>query len=243
VQTLAESTTTVAPHPRRFTVYEYYKMGEAGIFGEYDRVELLDGTVWVQWLFEQKEEVEPYPKRFTVEEFYRMGEAGVFGEGERVELIEGRVWEMTPIGLRHASCVDRLTRFLDRGVGEAAIVRVQSPVQIDEGAAVQPDLGLLKPKANFYADAFPTPKEILLVVEVADTSIRHDRTVKLPLYARAGVPEVWIVNLNKNVIEVYRNPSPEGYHDVQEFSGDQQLAPQAFPGLVLEMGKLFPQKG
>ena len=123
-------------------------------------------------------------RRFTVDVYHRMGHAGVFHHDDRVELIDGQVVEMSPIGPRHAACVDRRTRRLSEQVGERAVLRVQSPVVLGRHAAPQPDVALLRPPIERYADAHPEPPDILLVIEVADTSSDYDRAVKLALYAR-----------------------------------------------------------
>ena len=153
--------------------------------------------------------------RFTVDQYHRMGEAGVFHEDDRVELIDGQIVEMTPIGAPHAACVDRLTRAFSRRVGDLAIVRVQSPVVLGPRAEPQPDLALLRPPIERYARAHPEPADVLLVVEVADTSPEYDRSVKIPLYARAGIPEAWLVDLVAERIEVHRNPRDGAYTDRQ----------------------------
>lgn len=129
-------------------------------------------------------------RSFTVEEYHRMAEAGILREDDRVELLEGEIVEMTPIGSRHAACVDRLNQLGVRGVGPRAIVRVQSPVRLGERSEPQPDLTLLRARPDFYAHAHPGPADVLLIIEVAEASADADRTVKMPLYARAAIPEV-----------------------------------------------------
>ncbi|HEX8682487.1 MAG TPA: Uma2 family endonuclease [Ardenticatenaceae bacterium] len=193
----------------------------------------------MQKVAEQEMTVATPHRLFNVDDYYRMGEAGIFGEEERVELIEGQITTMAPIGIRHAGCVNYLNNFFARRLQERAIVSVQNPVRLSEHSEPQPDLCLLRPEIGLYRESHPTADDLLLLVEVAETSTRYDREVKVPLYASAGIAEVWIVNLAQNVVEVYRNPSPEGYGSVQQVAGNQQLAPQAFPELVLEAGSLF----
>ncbi len=166
---------------------------------------------------------------FTVDEYHRMAEAGVFHEDDRVELIDGQVVEMTPVGPRHAVCVDRLNGRLSRLVGDSAIVRVQSPVVLGQRAEPEPDLTLLRPPFERYQEVHPGPAEIMLVIEVADTSVEHDRDVKIPLYARAGVPEVWLVDLSARRIEVYRNPAGGSYAEVTSISPSETLTPLLLP--------------
>jgi Uma2 family endonuclease len=135
--------------------------------------------------------VQPTRYRFTRADYYRMAEAGILGEGDRVELIEGEIYRMSPIGPMHAGGVDRLNRLFSRTFGDAVIVRVQNPVVLDDYSEPEPDLTLLRPRADFYTGEHPNPEDILLAVEVADSSADWDRRVKAPLYVRSGIPELW----------------------------------------------------
>ncbi len=171
-------------------------------------------------------------RRFTVGEYHRLAEAGILSEDDRVELLEGEIFEMSPISSRHASCVDRLVQLFSERLGRRAIVRVQNPVRLSEYSEPQPDLTLLKPRADFYRAAHPQPDDVLLLVEVSETSGEFDRRVKLPLYATAGIPEVWIVDLSCEQIEVYRDPKPEGYQQSQIVGRGQTLTAQL---LALEL--------
>ena len=166
---------------------------------------------------------------FTVTEYHLMAEAGMLGEDDRVELIEGEIVAMNPIGSRHAAAVNRLNRLLSQAVGERAIVSVQNPVQLGERSEPQPDLVLLKPRPDFYAGAHPGPDDLLLLVEVADASADYDRQVKLPLYARAGVPEGWLVDLDGRAVEVYRRPSAHGYDTTERVARGQSLPVPGLP--------------
>lgn len=177
--------------------------------------------------------------RFTVADYHRMAEAGILPEDDRVELIDGEIMEMAPIGSRHAACVDRLAQLLFEQIRRRAVVRVQSPIGVSERSEPQPDLALLRQRADFYAQAHPGPEDVLLVVEVAETSADVDREVKVPLYARAGVPEVWLVDLAGEGIEVYRQPSPQGYQQVQRLRRGQSVASQVFPDLELSVGDVL----
>ncbi len=172
-------------------------------------------------------------RRFTVEEYHRMAEAGIFSEDDRVELIEGEVVGMTAIGSGHQACVDRLTRLFASVRREQAIVRVQGPIRLGPDSEPQPDLALLRPRADFYAHAHPGPEDVLLVVEVAETSAEYDRTVKLPLYARSGIREVWLVDLATVSAEVCSDPTPGGYQRVRSIRRGERLTLGAFPGLEL----------
>lgn len=152
--------------------------------------------------------------RLTVQEYYRMAEVGLLAPDARVELIEGEIIDMAPIGSRHAATVNRLARLLNAAVNDLAVVSVQAPIRLGERSEPQPDLALLKPRADFYAQSHPTPADVLLVIEVSDTTLRYDRSVKVPLYARHGVPEVWVIDLEGNLIHFFRSPSGEAYADV-----------------------------
>ena len=168
-----------------------------------------------------------------------MGEAGILREDDRVELIDGEIVETTPIGSRHAACVDRLTRFLVRLVGDRAIVRVQNPATIPPHSEPQPDVMLLRPQADFYAAAHPEPRDVLLVIEVADTTLPFDRGVKVPLYARAGVAEVWLIDLTTDSVEVHRHPTGSRYADVGRRARGERLACQAFPDVELSVDDML----
>jgi Uma2 family endonuclease len=169
---------------------------------------------------------------FTVAEYHRMAEAGILSEDDRVELLEGEVVTMSPIGSRHAACVARLTALLS-GTGRQAILWVQNPIRLGEHSEPQPDVALLKPRPDFYAASHPGPEDVLLVVEVAETSAATDREVKVPLYARSGIPEVWLVDLAEDQVEVFRKPSAQGYQDLQVLRRGDSLAPLLFPYLLL----------
>ena len=167
-------------------------------------------------------------RRFSVDDYYGMARVGILTEDDRVELLDGEVVAMTPIGSRHASCVARLTRVLTERLGRRVVLWPQNPVRLDRYSEPEPDVSLLKPRDDLYAEAHPTPADVLLVVEVADASLAADRSVKTPLYAKAGIPEVWLVNLNAGEIEVYRQPSATGYSEVRR-SSEGSVRPLAFP--------------
>lgn len=163
-----------------------------------------------------------------------MAAAGVLSENDRVELIEGEIIEMSPIGSRHAACVARLTELLGRLVTNIAIVWVQNPVQIDDYSEPVPDVTLLKRRDDFYAQANPRGADALLIVEVSDSTVRYDREVKVPLYARAGVPEVWLVNLPGDVIEIYSRPAEGAYPEPRLVGRGASLTSTTIPALTLD---------
>lgn len=168
-------------------------------------------------------------RRFTVDEYHRMVEAGVLHEHDRVELLDGQVVVLTPIGSRHAAAVDRLTHLFSALVGNDAIVRVQNPIVLGQYWEPQPDVCLLRPRDDFYASAHPRERDVLLAIEVADTSDSDDRERKLPAYARAGIAEAWLVDLEHDTLEVHQDPGPEGYSAVRVLRRGDTLAPFAFP--------------
>ena len=184
-------------------------------------------------------EVQVLRKRFTIEDYHRMGQAGILSEDDRVELIDGEIVVMTPIGSPHAGKVNRLNRMFVRQLGERAIVTVQNPVVLPPDSEPQPDLAILRPRPDFYEGTHPRPEDVILLIEVSDTSIDYDRTVEVPLYARAGIREVWIVDLAAECVEVYQQPGPEGYRSVQRFTRGQPLPLQAFPDLHLSVDQIF----
>ncbi len=176
---------------------------------------------------------------FTVTEYERMGEAGILAADARVELIEGEIIEMSPIGSRHAACVKRLSALFNRRLGQTVVVSVQDPIVLNEYSAPQPDVVLLKPRTDFYEKAHPTVDDALLIVEVADTTLQYDRQIKLPMYARAGVREVWIVNLTDERVEIYADPSGETYQSTNIRTRGEELQPRAFENLRLGASDIF----
>lgn len=177
-------------------------------------------------------------RRFSVDEYHQMVRAGILKEDDRVELIEGEIIEMTPIDPRHALCVDRLTDRLTALLRGRAITRVQGPISLAPDSEPQPDLALFRPPMARYTESHPGPADLFLVIEVAQTSVEHDRARKMALYARAGVPEAWLVNLPAQVIEVYREPAREGYRNVRTAGRGQRLAPEAFPEVTLAVDEI-----
>lgn len=178
--------------------------------------------------------------RLTVADFHKMGEIGILDQNARVELLEGEMADMPPIGSLHAGVVKLLIRLLTLAVGKTAIVDAQNPVVLDEHSEPQSDIALLKPRADFYTKAHPGPKDVLLLIEVADSSAHYDRSVKIPLYARAHIAEVWLVDLLQKRLEIYRLPRPE-YGDYQriEHCRDGGVSPEMLPDVMISVTDLF----
>jgi len=172
---------------------------------------------------------------FTVKEYHLMTEAGILSEGDRVELIEGEIVKMAAIGTRHASSVKRLIAVFSDLERRRAIIGAQDPIQLTERTEPQPDVVLLEPRADYYATAHPVPSEVLLLVEVSDSTVDYDRDVKVSIYARSLIQEVWLVDLVENCLEVYRQPGPNGYSLMLKFWRGQQVAPLAFPDLEVSV--------
>ena len=172
-------------------------------------------------------------RHFNITEYYRMAAAGVFSEDDRVELIEGEIVEMNPIGSRHAACVGRLTKLLERLTGDRSIVWVQNPVQVNDYSEPLPDVTLLKPRDDFYAQANPQAADVLLIIEVADSSVEYDRDIKIPLYAQAGIAEVWLINLPKETIEIYSQPLEGAYQETRLVKRGESLASKSIANLII----------
>ncbi len=163
----------------------------------------------------------PRTHRFTAAEFAQLIDVGIFAEDERVELIEGAIIHMAPIGHRHVECVNRLNLALAPLLAaRQVIVSIQNPILLDEYSQPQPDLVVARYREDIYKGTLPAPADILFLVEVSDSTDDYDRNEKLPVYARAGIPETWLIDLNRGVIEVYRTPGPEGYREIRRWLGN-----------------------
>jgi Uma2 family endonuclease len=183
--------------------------------------------------------IETTRKRFTVEDYYRMAEVGILGPTDRVELIEGEIVEMSPIGDRHAMTVNRANMVFARGLGDKVVVSVQNAVRINRYNEPQPDVVLVRPREDFYGSRHPRPEDVVLLIEVSDTTLNYDRTVKVPLYARSGIREVWIVDLNDDASHVYREPRDGSYTVIETRSRAETVAAQAFPDFAIKVEDLI----
>ena len=179
------------------------------------------------------------PHRFTVDDFERMVESGILTAEDRVELIDGQVVEMSPIGMKHGAAVDSAAEFFITSCKGRAKVRIQGPVRFGDGSQVQPDLALLRPRGDFYASRYPQAEDVLLLIEVADSSILLDRNQKVPIYAREGVSEVWLVNLLNDTVETFRRPQNGAYADQSVVQRGSVLSPLALPDLRVRVEDLI----
>lgn len=178
------------------------------------------------------------PWRFTVAEYYRMAEAGILAADDRVELIEGEILEMSPIGVRHPAVIDKIAALVRERVS-GLMVRIQHPVRLSERSEPQPDLALVHAREDYYATAHPGPQDVLLLIEVADSSVMYDRNLKVPFYARSGISEVWLVDLVTNAVEVHARPTANGYSHMQRFERGVTVVSANLPELRVEAADIL----
>ncbi|MDQ6783809.1 MAG: Uma2 family endonuclease [Actinomycetota bacterium] len=178
-------------------------------------------------------------KSWTVDDFGRMVAAGVLAEDDHVELLEGEIIEMAPVGSRHAATVNALARLFHQQVGDRCVVSVQNPIRLSERSEPQPDVALLEWRDDLYRMQLPVPADVLLVIEVADTSVATDREVKVPGYGRAGIPEAWLVDLVADVVEVHTEPAPGGYGDAVLYRPDQVIFSAVVAGIAVPVASII----
>jgi Uma2 family endonuclease len=182
----------------------------------------------------------PARHKLDVDTYHRMAEAGIFGEDDRIELIDGDLIDMAPIAQGHAAAVDSLAEALYRASSGRAIVSSQNPIRLNPINEPQPDLTLLRRRADFYRTGEPPrPPDVLLLVEVADTSLSFDRDVKLPLYARAGIGEYWIVDLKRRVIDAYKTPDGDEYRERTTYGPTETVTLALAPDIVVRLDMVF----
>ena len=179
------------------------------------------------------------PRRFTVDEYYRLGEAGILGPEDRVELIDGEIVKKSPIGPLHAAVVERLRDLLSERLRGQATIRSQNPIRLSNASEPEPDMAVVQLRADAYASAHPTPADVLLLIEASDSTLAYDRDVKLPRYAAAGIPELWIVDLEHQQVEQHYGPAGDQYRTKQTWAHGQAIPCQSIAGLTLQIDELL----
>lgn len=223
---------TVARPRRRFSVDEFDRMIKAGILGENHRVVLIRGVIVMKDAIS-----EPY--RFTVDEYEQLVQHGILSAKDRAELIRGEIVVKVSINPPHSSSVDRTNGMLNRTFGRRVIVRIQNPVKLRDSEP-EPDVSVLEFRDDYYANQHPQPDDILLLIEVSDSSLNEDRNVKGPLFAENGIREYWIINLPDDCLEVYRSPQADGtWADKQILKRGDQVEIQALPGIKINVADLL----
>ena len=181
----------------------------------------------------------PVRHPLTTHDFHKMGEVGILGEDDRIELVDGELIDMAPIGSLHAGTVMRLTSLFVQALAGRAILSPQNPVLLADQSEPQPDIAVLRNRADFYRSSHPVPDDVLLLIEVADTSWSYDRDIKVPLYARHDIPEVWLVDPNARKVEVHRQPRREGYRELLRPDNSQSLALALLSDVSINLSELW----
>lgn len=181
----------------------------------------------------------PQKHKVSVSEWHKMGKYNIFSPNARMELIEGEIIDMAPIGPSHAGCVIKFIELLAIQKGKNALLNVQNPIQLGNLSEPEPDLVLLRPISHFYQKRHPTADDIFLLIEISDTTVQHDREEKMFLYAKDGIVESWLVDLNEFQIEVYLNPTTDGYTNKQVFESGQILIPSQLPHIKIPVSDIF----
>jgi Uma2 family endonuclease len=183
---------------------------------------------------------QPSRRPFSIAEYDQMVASGILRDDDHVELIEGEIIAMSPIGPPHAACVRRLDRLLTRLLGDRTLISVQCPVAIPNWSEPNPDLALLVPRADFYANAHPLPRQVQVLIEVADSSFTYHTQVKAPMYARAGIRELWVVDLNADRVLVHTRPRTGRYSAIRAYGVGEAFTSQRFAGVKFLVGELLP---
>ncbi len=191
------------------------------------------------YLDTQVSTTQPYLYPMTVEAYHRMAETGILQHTHGIELIDSRIIRMSPIGSEHADRVNRLARYFSKIAADDLVISIQNPVYLSETSEPEPDLALLRPRAQPYREAHPRAQDVLLIIEVADTSLRYDRDVKIPLCAQHGIPEVWLLDVTANRLEVYREPVEGDYRVRVKPRRDETLVLSAWADMRVDLQKLF----
>lgn len=181
----------------------------------------------------------PTRHRLSVNDFHRMVETGILSESERIELIEGELFDMSPIGPLHCGTTMKLNYWFSHNITQNVIVNVQNALILDNASELYPDMTLLRWREDFYTTSHPRCTDVLLLIEIADTSIGFDRYTKMPLYAQHGIVESWLLDVQQQQLEIYRAPTAQGYQTVLRPSRDEQIMPQQLPDLIFNVGVIW----
>ena len=230
---MATQTVAAAAGRRKFTAADCRQMLKAGILSPEEDVALMNGDIVAGRKAARR--------RFNVDEYYAMAKAGVINPNERVELLDGEIITMAAMGSRHAACITDFTELLGETLGRRVTLRVQCPLRLNDGYEPEPDLMVLRRRADSYAAEHPGPADALLVIEVADSSIGSDRRRKLPIYALFGIPEVWLADLTTRQVEIHDRPTPNGYARTRFAGTDSVVTPAAFPDIAIPVGAVMPR--
>ena len=228
-----------APRPLLFKVDDYHRLAELGFLTREHRVELIEGVIYEKYPdpdpnFPEDIPGEPRPLRFDVDDYHKLLEIGFLNEDDRVELINGVIFEMAPMVSRHSINIGNLNKVLSKAFDNKAFVNVQCPIRLGTVSEPEPDLALYKLPLSRYLDRLPGPKDTYLIVEVAASTLKLDRTSKLKLYAKAGILEVWILDVDKNCLEVYRDLEDGKYATQITKSKGELITPLAFPDIQID---------
>ena len=218
---------------RRFTEKERQAMTKAGILARNEDVELRDGE-----LFRRQDGTR---RRFTVDEYYKLAEVGILAPDERVKLWAGEIIAMAPMDDWQAACIGDLDELLQESVGRRATKRVQTPLRLSDEYAPEPDLMVLRRSGDPYRSGTPRPEDVLLLIEVSDSSADDDRRGKLPAYARFGIPEVWLAVRAEHRVEVHAEPVDGVYTRVETVGMDGVLTPTAFPDVFIPVSAVMSE--
>ena len=238
IMTTATATASLTPtHPaagerRKFTGADRRAMLQAGIIALEDGIELRDGELFCKYTGARR--------RFTVDEYYALAKAGILAPEERVELLDGEIIAMAPMHSPHAAGITDFDEVLREALGRRATMSVRCPVRLNSRYEMEPDLALLRRRADSYSQGHPVPDDVLLLIEVADSSIRTDRRRKLLIYAQHGIPEVWLADLTLRHVEVYDQPAAAGYARMRVIGIDGILTPTAFPDIAIPVAEVMP---
>jgi len=178
-------------------------------------------------------------RKFNTSQYHQMNQSNILTEDDRVELINGEIIEMSPIGTKHTSCINRCNSILPNLLGQKVIISIQNPITLNNLSEPQPDIALLKPRADFYENSHPQPQDIFLLIEVVDSSIDYDRDIKIPLYANSNIYEVWLIDINAQLITVYRYPQNDNYQEITTYHRGEKISILSFPDISLQVNAIL----